>query len=81
MSVFRWTNPNGGGFYEPLPSGSEKKQKRPRGSPGFRTRLHHNRVGMRALHAGATSGAVRRAITVAAEANGWLAGLRGSTAV
>jgi homoserine kinase type II len=32
-------------------------------------------------HARATGGAVRRAITVAAEANWWLAGLRGSTAV
>jgi hypothetical protein len=31
-------------------------------------------------HARATGGAVRRATTVAAEANRWLAGLRGSTA-
>ena len=31
-------------------------------------------------HARATGGAARRAITVAAEANRWLAGLRGSTA-
>jgi Ser/Thr protein kinase RdoA (MazF antagonist) len=31
-------------------------------------------------HARATGGALRRAITVAAEANRWLAGLRGSTA-
>jgi homoserine kinase type II len=30
-------------------------------------------------HARATGGAVRRAITVAAEANRWIAGLRGST--